>query len=177
LDHLRGTLETYSTGNLSDFLKVKPSSFHTDGPKVAQLLPNLRALSSFIAVVGKKTYADDFNELLRHLSGYANAPLSSFKKVATDAVRAGRATPGKTTTVNQLLVEQYAQLLQNALGDDSAFMSIYDRLKNDKAMTQKETAALANKFNGPMAPSTPKKKAMARVLSRHRKLIEFTDDR
>jgi hypothetical protein len=74
-------------------------------------------------------------------------------------------------------VEQYAQLLQNALGNDSAFMAIYNRLKNDKAMTQKQTAALANQFNGPVAPSTPKKKAMERVLSRHRKLVEFTDDR
>jgi hypothetical protein len=48
-------------------------------------------------------------------------------------------------------------------------------LKNDKGITQKDMAALADQFMGPVAPSTPRKKAMERVLYRHRKLVEFTD--
>jgi hypothetical protein len=52
-------------------------------------------------------------------------------------------------------------------------MAIYARLKSDKGMKKPEVAALANQFNGPVAPSTTKIKALERILSRHRKLTEF----
>jgi hypothetical protein len=176
-------LNAYSANNLSDFLKLMPNSnssaldSEASGVRVRDVVPILKALKPFMGLVGKRAYVDDLSALLEFLGKHQDSPLSTFKKPDTGTVRPagnprGARVPG---TPNQSLVDNYLQLFEKALGNDGTFMAIYDRLKNDKAMTQKEMAALANQFMGPIAPSTPRKKAMERVLYRHRKLVEFED--
>jgi hypothetical protein len=172
MEKLRTTLGTYTTTSLTDFLKVKPAASADNGEKISALLPMLRALAGYTALVGKKTYADDLEELLEFMSKYPEISLSSFYKRAPAPVQAG-SLGAQSAGLNHPLIDQYASQLAATLGNDGTFMAIYARLKNDKGMKKPEMAALANQFNGPVAPSTTKIKALERILSRHRKLTEF----
>jgi hypothetical protein len=172
MERLRTTLGTYTTANLTDFLKVKPAISADTGEKISALLPVLRTLAGYTALVGKKGYADDFGTLVEFMSKYPEISLSSFHRPAPTPVPAGIRRV-QNVGLNQPLVDQYASQLAAALGNDGTFMAIYARLKNDKGMKKPEMAALADKFNGPVAPSTTRTKALERILSRHRKLREY----
>jgi hypothetical protein len=174
MEILRTTLGTYTTHSLADFLKVKPMSSTEDGEKISALLPTLRALAGYTAVVGKKTYADDLKALLEFMSRYPDISLSSFNKPALAPIQTSGRGRAPSVGLNQPLVDQYSSQLVAALGNDGMFMNIYARLKTDRDMKKPETVALANQFNGPVAPSTTKIKALETILSRHRKLTEFT---
>jgi hypothetical protein len=172
MERLRTTLGTYTTANLTDFLKVKPASSADGGEKVSALLPVLSTLAGYTALVGKKAYADDFGTFVEFMREYPEISLSSFYRPAPTPVSAGIRRV-QNVGLNQTLVDQYASQLAAALGNDSTFMAIYARLKNDKGMKKPEMAALADQFNGPVAPSTTKTKALEKIFSRHRKLREF----
>jgi hypothetical protein len=172
MERLRKTLGTYTTTNLTDFLKVKPAASTDNEEKISALLPMLRALSGYTALVGKKAYADDLKALLEFMSKHPDISLPSFNKPAPEPFQVG-GRAAQSLGLNQTLVDQYASQLAAALGNDGTFMAIYARLKSDKGSKKPEMAALANQFNGPVAPSTTKIKALERILSRHRKLTEF----
>jgi hypothetical protein len=70
------------------------------------------------------------------------------------------------------MTEGMAAQLVAALGDAAAFMALYGELKG---LPREAVVAVADQFNGPVAPGTPKGKALGRILSRHRKLIEFVN--
>jgi hypothetical protein len=63
--------------------------------------------------------------------------------------------------------------LTAALGDNAAFQPVYQSLKE---LPRETVVDIANKFNGPVAPSTSKSAALSRILSRHNKLLEFQSD-
>lgn len=61
--------------------------------------------------------------------------------------------------------------LTNTLGTD-AFMNVYRQVEG---MDRNQAVAVANEFNGPVAPSSTKTKALQSIYSRHRKLMDFKE--
>jgi len=59
--------------------------------------------------------------------------------------------------------------LLSTLGTDR-FDAVYAEIKN---MSREDVVAIADAFNGPVAKSSPKNKALAAIWSRHRKLVEW----
>ena len=72
------------------------------------------------------------------------------------------------------IVERYVKLLQEALGDDEAFMAVYKSMISDKDVQQPEAVGIGSGFVATMAASTPKKTAFERILRRHKNLKKFT---
>ena len=73
--------------------------------------------------------------------------------------------------MNMTLIEYYLSSLEEALGDNKAFMAIYDRLKANKDATQAEVLAIASQFMSPMPSSTSRSKALEKILARHTNLM------
>jgi hypothetical protein len=74
--------------------------------------------------------------------------------------------------MNEELVALYFDRLAQTMGDES-FMPIFDQLGRDKGIQQPEAVALACRLAFEIAPSTPKAKALGRILERHKGLYLF----
>ena len=75
--------------------------------------------------------------------------------------------------MNEALVSAYLTRLQAAVGDEQAFMPIFEELRKDKGVKQVEAVALASRFVFELTPSTPKGKALDRIRQRHKDLYLF----
>jgi hypothetical protein len=60
------------------------------------------------------------------------------------------------------MTEVMAARLTAALSNAAAFMALYDELKG---LPREAVVAVADQFNGPVAPGTPKGKALGRILT------------
>ena len=65
-----------------------------------------------------------------------------------------------------------AKALASALGKPE-FQGLFDSIKD---LPREDIVAIAHEFNGPLAPGASKGKALERIWSRHRKLMEFKND-
>ena len=89
-------------------------------------------------------------------------------------VSASRDKPKRRTAViNEAIVSTYLTKLEAALGDDRAFLPVFEALKSDPQVQQPEAVALATKFVAKTAESTARAKALERVLKRHAALASF----
>jgi hypothetical protein len=100
-------------------------------------------------------------------SAPAPPPQSAVRPVTPPQLR-----PPAEETSGVKPVAGYGQQLMGALGKDN-FMDVYNRLKSDESIGREEMVALANEFNGPVPPSMSRTKALERIFSRHRKLVDF----
>ncbi len=72
------------------------------------------------------------------------------------------------------IVERYVKLLKESLGDDEAFMPVYNSMTSDKEVQQPEAVGIGCGFVATMPVSTTKKTAFERILRRHKNLKKFT---
>jgi hypothetical protein len=70
-------------------------------------------------------------------------------------------------------VDAYAAQLERALGNDEAFMVVFEELRNGSDLNTADLIAIASKFVAPMAASSTKQKALDRILKRHQNLMSF----
>lgn len=75
--------------------------------------------------------------------------------------------------INETIVSTYLTKLEAALGDDRAFLPVFEALKADPEVQQAEAVALASKFVARTPDSTARGKALERVLKRHAALASF----
>jgi hypothetical protein len=168
--------EGHGKRNVSDFLKLARSAnvaeTNTRLPQVGEVVPIVARLLDLVKLVGKKNLVDDLAGLLDLLAQFRNVSLSGLSSAVASA---SKPNPKKgAAPVNHSIIESYLHRLEVALGNEEAFMALYAQLKNDKEVAQREMAVLADRFMGPVAPSTSKKKSLERILYRHRKLMNFT---
>jgi hypothetical protein len=94
--------------------------------------------------------------------------------VSSPVVSASQAKPKKQKPmINETVVSTYLPKLEAALGDNRAFLQVFEALKSDPEVHQAEAVALATKFVAKTAESTPRAKALERVLKRHEALASF----
>jgi hypothetical protein len=75
--------------------------------------------------------------------------------------------------INETIVSTYLSKLEAALGDDRAFLPVFEALKSDPEVHQAEAVALASRFVAKTPESTARSKALDRVLKRHASLASF----
>jgi hypothetical protein len=93
---------------------------------------------------------------------------------STPVASASKAKPKRQKPViNQNVVATYLAKLEAALGDDRAFLPVFETLKSDPQVQQGEAVELASKFVAKTAESTARAKALERVLKRHSALASF----
>jgi hypothetical protein len=92
------------------------------------------------------------------------------KTVASASQRGKKRTP---KLMNEKLVNSYLGKLEASLGEERRFMDVYNELLEDQAIQQAEAVAIASRFVAPTAASTPRGKALERVLRRHSSLASF----
>ena len=78
-----------------------------------------------------------------------------------------------SAVVNENVGVDYLTKLEAALGDDTAFLPIFERLKADERVAQQEAVALATRFMARTPDSTSRTKALERVFKRHAALASF----
>jgi hypothetical protein len=74
---------------------------------------------------------------------------------------------------DETVVASYVAKLNETLGDDRAFMMIFNLLINDEKVRHDEAVAIASGFVAPTAMSTTRAKALERILRRHQNLASF----
>lgn len=75
--------------------------------------------------------------------------------------------------INETIVDSYLTKLEATLGDDRAFMPVFQTLLADPDVHQAEAVALASRFVAKTADSTARSKALDRILKRHDSLASF----
>jgi hypothetical protein len=80
---------------------------------------------------------------------------------------------GTPPMFDETLVASYVAKLNQALGDDRAFMTMYNLMINDVKVHHEEAVAIASGFVAPTAMSTTRAKALERILRRHQNLASF----
>jgi hypothetical protein len=98
--------------------------------------------------------------------------MAKSKKAVASASRKKQKTRGKAVS-NEAIVKRYLAKLEAALGDDNAFLPLFEELKLDGAVRQSEAVALASLFVTKTPESTSRAKALERVLKRHNSLATF----
>jgi hypothetical protein len=73
--------------------------------------------------------------------------------------------------VNSQLVSHYLEKLEAALGKDE-FPAVHAELCADTRIGQAEAVEILSRFLAPVAKSTPRTKALRRIVYRHEKLLE-----
>ena len=87
---------------------------------------------------------------------------------------ASKSKPKRTAAVmDQTVVSLYISLLEANLGDDTAFMRVYQKLEADPAVRQVDAVAIGCKIVAPMAASTAKNRVLERILKRHKNMVSF----
>jgi hypothetical protein len=74
---------------------------------------------------------------------------------------------------NEAVVQTYLGKLQAALGDNRAFLPLFEQLSTDASVRQAEAVELASLFVAKTSDGTSRAKALERVLKRHQSLASF----
>ena len=78
-----------------------------------------------------------------------------------------------TAVINEAIVSTYVTKLEATLGDEMAFLPLFNQLKADGAVGQPEAVAIASRFVAKTASSTGRGQALERVWKRHASLASF----
>jgi len=145
--------------------RKSPSDRTPAGVNLGSLLPILSAFHEVLLVAGaRKKSIEELKALLDLFNEYRQLPIDEFCQALCPT------TIGDPTV--DRLVDDYLAKLEKALGDEQKFPLVYETLTADKRIAQPEAVELASRFLAPIAKSTPRPKALRRVLYRHEKLLE-----
>lgn len=143
-----------------------------NGVTAGAAVPVLEGLLELAEAIEDKELSRDIVQLVRFLRERSEVPVSAFGPKVVSASR--KKVKKGTAAVDQALVQEYLKRLETALGKDDEFMKLYHELYADARVTKLEAVEVADRFMGPVAPSTSRSKALQRVLYRHRKLMDFS---
>ncbi len=146
--------------------------------KVQSASSVLLALHRLMAGIAKEAALKDIALLSEALEDHESAGLAAFVMAATKAVarppvRAGAARKPRATKTKQPLrvdlVARYQRRLEQALGDDPGFKSVFDQLRSDDDLGTPEAKALAKQFAH--ATANTKDTALKKIFARHQALM------
>ena len=176
LKQLVGLFAIHPSRSVSDILKVLetvsvPSASFLSN-RLGQHANILAASSALVRKIGKAAAADDLDTVSKFLTTRANLSVSEF--FLTASVRLNQsAVKSKPKPVQkplrQDLVDKYLRALEQSLGDDPGFRSVFARLQDDGELGSAEFAALAKQFSLATVKSRPT--ALKKIMERHAALM------
>jgi hypothetical protein len=153
----------------------------TPGGNLQSLLTSLKAMRRCLGDNVKKALADDlvlFTTTLdrfKHVkvAEFAAAVIEQMNSAASPNAKKQKAAPRQTAQEPAVppaeLVKTYLSALEEALGNDTRFTEVFERLKNDKNLKAPQVKQLAKEFAN--ASGKTKDDALFRILARHQKLM------
>jgi hypothetical protein len=155
--------------------KLDMSPFYHGEPTLGSVGAAIDGLVGALKEGGaKKPLIADLETFLDLINRHKEMSIAEFESAAARSVASASGTRtdirGTGTVATNQLVDSYLQRLEAALGSDE-FLKIHRELDDDLRITKADAVEIASRFFEPMPPSTPRRKAIQKVLQRHQKLM------
>lgn len=160
---------------VSDLSKTAIPASNDGTIRLKKLIPSLQGLAGFLTEIGaNKSLVKDVGAILDLVHQHRDASLREFGAIVKRQVKTAPSwiADRGVELLDEELVTDYLKRLERALGNDHAFRKLYDEIKSDRRVSRIEAVELASRFLSPIAPSTPRTKALQTVMHRHEKLMD-----
>ena len=128
----------------------------------------LAELGKFMAGCGKPAFVADIVTVERFLTARGSASIAGLLETAPSVLlKPAKAVP----IVRHDLIDHYARRLEEALGDQPGFVTLFNEMSGNPDVGKLEAAEIAKRFTGKSAAS--KGPAMKRIWARHHNLMTF----
>jgi hypothetical protein len=151
-----------------DEVRPSPASFST--VRLGSLREPLLLLHRLVASRAKEGLVKDVLLLKDLVERNSSIALDAFVSAAVETLRSPAARgKGGTKPVRSDLVETYDRRLEEALGNDTRFQSVFGELVRDSEIGSAEATALARRFA--KAATRSKDVAFKKIYARHQALM------
>ena len=140
-----------------------------NGSQISELNSFLQLLAALLhdqVKIGTFKELQDLTTALRKHSGSDLLALSNNLTASSKPIRKSKREP---TPVRDEVVLRYFRRLEDALGDDAGFISVYGALEADEQLSAEEIAAIAKKFTS--AAPKGRSAALKKILARHQAIM------
>lgn len=177
LQSLCPLFDSYATTSVSDFVKLARAQRIKDarsssGPHLTDTAKALRMLRAIVAPMAKTSDLKGLDEFINLVGGKGEVSVDVFVSSLV-ASASKRERQKEERPVDENLIDRYVTRLERALGNDRAFLEVFNELRDDGSMLQEHVVAVANRFMGRTPASTSRPKALERIRQRHAKLMKF----
>ena len=129
-------------------------------------------LRAIVAPMAKTSDLKGLDEFINLVGGKGEVSVDVFVSSLV-ASASKRERQKEERPVDENLIDRYVTRLERALGNDRAFLEVFNELRDDGSMLQEHVVAVANRFMGRTPASTSRPKALERIRQRHAKLMKF----
>jgi len=148
------------------------------GALIGSVVPMLESLLTLLSGVAKKDLLKSLDSLLDILRAKADASITVFVAAVQEHVASASQPKRKrgrgADPMDETLIDDYVRRLEAALGNDSRFKLLFEELRADQRITQREAVSIASRFYGRTPARTSRPKAFGRIWERHENLMTFT---
>ncbi len=174
LEHLAKMFAALPEKSVADVIKkldgLHPPVASFLGTKLQVVREPIALLRNLMTGRAKASLLNDLRLLESLIDSHANAAVDAFVSAAMEALALTPAGSAKNKQpIRTDLVERYNRKLEEALGDDPGFQSIFNELVADTKISSAEVAALAKRFAHAAARS--KEAAFKKIFARHQALM------
>jgi len=139
-------------------------------PAINELCAFLGALGSLLSGQAKNSTIQEIGELLAALRPHSTSDIFALAEILAKPKKQTKAAkPKDAAPIRDEVVLKYSRRLEEALGDDEGFNSIFAALESDGGLSASELTAIAKKF----ANSAPKSRpaALKKIFARHQAIM------
>jgi len=147
------------------------------GALIGSVVPMLESLLTLLSGVAKKDLLKSLDSLLDILRAKADASITVFVAAVQEHVASASQPKRKrgrgADPMDETLIDDYVRRLEAALGNDSRFKLLFEELRADQRITQREAVSIASRFYGRTPARTSRPKAFGRIWERHENIMAF----
>lgn len=164
-------LEVFANKTVSQLAKdlnALPCDETSHDTEIEHLTSYLQALNALLDGQAKPAVINEMNALSAALNRHAQLSFAALlAKLSSPAKAKGKKK--SDLPVRQDVVLRYCRRLEEALGDDTGFNSVFAGLEADNDLTSAEIAAIAKAFANSRATARPT--ALKNIFSRHQAIM------
>ncbi len=158
-----------SVRNLAKGISLVTPIGGAEGSPVAHLCAFLGALALLLANQAKTSTVQEIRELELALRPHAQSSLKVLVGELFKSKTAKASKPNQTAPIRDDVVARYSRRLEEALGDDEGFNSVFAALEGDNELSAGEITAIAKKFANSAAKA--RSAALKKIFARHQAIM------
>ena len=160
-----------SVADVTKKLHPATASLIAGNPSLQQAAAPLAELHAFLQGQAKPALLTDLAAVVEFLKANGSLSLSALLEAAPQVLVKPRKPIKVVPPVRHDLIDMYCRKLEEALGDEPGFVSLFKMLSEDEDVGKQEAAAIAKRFTG--ASGASKAAALKKVWARHHNLMTF----
>jgi hypothetical protein len=161
-----------SVSTLLKRVTLLTGSGHAGSPSLGDVARLLSALEGLFRDTAKSGVLNDLKSVERLLRDRASMEISAFVSITTGAAAPLRSSRKLgALKLRYDLIVHYKERLEESLGDEEKFASVYNDLRANESVGKGEIVALAKRMTGSGARSA--ETALKKIWNRHRSLLVF----